>query len=286
MEIANAEAMCIGHVCIPETYNKNIVPLQNETNHVTVDFRGINILKVDDEEFTITLYLWQTMFWKDPRLTVQSHSEDFHFEDDLGNHTATSLNIEIIDVIWFPKPMVHNLRSINTVNNRLSLVDQKFMWYSSLLEISIYCPMLFDDYPFDHHVCYFKMSSKGFGQKLIYQTNNVTTAETEVEYDRTGNLIKKLQNSDYRSEVNKLPEEERFFRWGMTKKDIHNTSLAGFEIELWRKYEKYIIYYYIPSGLLTITSTVCNYISRSQDPFLKIIFLIYIGYYDFCSWDL
>ena len=76
MEIATAETMCIGHVCIPEGYNKNIVPFQNQTNHVTLSFRAINILKVDDEEFTITLNLQQKIGWEEPRLTVQTHSED------------------------------------------------------------------------------------------------------------------------------------------------------------------------------------------------------------------
>ena len=258
MEIANAETMCIGHVCIPEGYNKNIVPFQNQTNHVTLDFRAMNILKVNDEEFTITLNIWHSMYWEDPRLTVRTHSEDLHFKDDSGTHEATPLNIEIIDLIWFPKPLVHNLRSINIIFSQLSFMDQKIMWYSSILEISIYCPMLFDDYPHDYHVCHFKMSNNGFEHKLVYNTNTVTSADygQNVEYDRTGHYITKLQNLDYQVELKKLPEDERFVRWGMTETDIHTIALAGFEIKLWRKFSKYFIYYYIPSGLLTITSIV------------------------------
>ena len=53
MKIVYANDECIGNVCIPNTYDKTVLPLQNEINDVKVDFKGIRILKVDDEEFTI-----------------------------------------------------------------------------------------------------------------------------------------------------------------------------------------------------------------------------------------
>ena len=53
IEFVNAEEECIGHICIPDSYDKTKLPLQNETNYVKVDFKGIRILKVDDEDFTM-----------------------------------------------------------------------------------------------------------------------------------------------------------------------------------------------------------------------------------------
>ena len=58
MKFVNADYRCIGHVCILDSYDKNIQPIQFETNNVNVNFKSIRILKVDDEEFTITLSLY------------------------------------------------------------------------------------------------------------------------------------------------------------------------------------------------------------------------------------
>ena len=41
----------------------------------------------------------------------------------------------------------------------LYLLDQKYITYNRDLEISLYCYMVFDNYPIDSHVCYFKMNS-------------------------------------------------------------------------------------------------------------------------------
>ena len=81
IEFVNAEEECIGHICIPDSYDKTKLPLQNETNYVKVDFKGIRILKVDDEDFTITLSFLLYMQWIDARLDVVNHSEDHSYKN-------------------------------------------------------------------------------------------------------------------------------------------------------------------------------------------------------------
>ena len=121
MKFVNADNKCIGNVCIPDGYDKTILPLQNETNHVKVDFKNIRILKVNDEEFTITLSYHLYMHWIDARLNVESHSEDVLYR----NTTFTPLNSIVMDKIWLPDPYIFDVKNIKSKPIKLYLIDQK-----------------------------------------------------------------------------------------------------------------------------------------------------------------
>ena len=113
--------------------------------------------------------------------------------------------------------------------------------------------MVFDNYPFDSHVCYIKVCSTSyFEDKVSYTTEPFMD---DYEIDLSGQHFKQLTVLDYEVELNKLPEKQSFIEMGR-QTDIIRTSIAGFEIKLCRKYKKYIIYYYVPSGLIAIFSCV------------------------------
>ena len=143
MKFANADPNCIGHVCIPKSYDMTILPLQNEINQIDINFINIRIIKVDDEESTITLSLWLQMYWKDSRLIVKSHSED----SSRNNHTFTPLNSAIINRIWVPAPYILDLKNIESKSRILYLKNENVIYHFSDLEIILYCPMVFDNYP-------------------------------------------------------------------------------------------------------------------------------------------
>ena len=110
IKFVNAEEECIGHICIPDSYDKTKLPLQNETNYVKVDFKGIRILKVDDEDFTITLSFLLYMQWIDARLDVENHSEDHSYK----NSTFTPLNSKVMNKIWLPVPYIFDVKNMNS----------------------------------------------------------------------------------------------------------------------------------------------------------------------------
>ena len=65
---------------------------------------------------------------------------------------------------------------------------------------------------------------------------------------------KKRTILDYHLQVKELKEEDLQWYWEGTNR---NYSLAGFEMKLKRHATKYIVEYYLPSGLFVITSWVC-----------------------------
>ena len=250
IRFVNANNKCIGHVCIPESYDKRILPLQNETNLVKVDFKGIRILKVDDEEFTITLSFLFYMNWIDARLNVLNNSEDFLYK----NKTFTPFNSEVMDKIWFPDPYIFDLQNIKSKPDTNFLIDQKYVVkIVDIKSITIYCSMVFDHYPLDSHICYFKVCSTNYLEDKVSYKNEPFMADHEI--DLSGQHFKQLTVLDYDVELSKLSEKYHFLELG-TQTDIKRQSIAGFEIKLQRKYKKYIIYYYIPSGLIAIISCV------------------------------
>ena len=250
IKIVNANDECIGNVCIPNGYDKTRLPLQNETNNVKVDFKGIRILKVDDEEFTITLSFLFHMSWVDARLNIQSHSEDVLFR----NKTFTYLNNVVMDKIWLPDPYIFDLQNIKSKPDTNFLMDQKYIiQIVDIKSITIYCSMVFDNYPLDSHVCYLKVCSTSYLEDQVsYKTEPFMD---DYEIDLSGQHFGQKTVLDYEVKLNKLPEEQSFIELG-SQTDILRNTIAGFEIKLSRKYEKYIIYYYVPSGLIAIISCV------------------------------
>ena len=115
------------------------------------------------------------------------------------------------------------------------------LFYSLELTVGFYCPMRFENFPLDSHVCHFQVGSYA-------NINTIMKFKTKIlEYESSErNAI-----LDYNVEVQPLPEDKQTYVW-----HIGNLSLAGFSIKLKRNVFKYIIQYYLPSSLFVIVSWV------------------------------
>ena len=241
---------CIGLVCIPENYSNTVLPFQNQTNDIQVDFEMVRILKVSDHEYTITLLLILNMQWIEPRLKQISKDKRRFFN-----------NISVIelpkDLLWMPDTYIYDFHSIKnrgsgyTNFEKLYLLNESLIHYSTEVEIVIYCPMNFDNYPLDSHICHFKLGSYG------YNVDEVNFISRGITYAPTFGFYKQLVILDYNVELSQLPESQSGFVFE-TEFGPFSRSLAGFEMKLQRKTKKYIQYYYVPSGLLALISCVSS----------------------------
>ena len=66
---------------------------------------------------------------------------------------------------------------------------------------------------------------------------------------------------DYHLNVKELEGRDLYWYWEGTKE---NYSLAGFEMNLQRHSTKYIVDYYLPSGLFVVTSWVYDFTLANQ----------------------
>ena len=102
--------------------------------------------------------------------------------------------------------------------------------------------MAFDTYPLDQHVCDFKLgSSKMDSSKINYTLSSLTFHKDE-----------QVSLLDYTPEVHPLPDFKKLW----TEYGNLTWYSTGCEIRLNRNVKKYIINYYIPSGLLVLVSWV------------------------------
>ena len=245
---------CVGLVCIPENYSKSVLPFQNQTNDIQVDFQLVRILKVSDHEYTITLLLQLDMRWIEPRLKPISRDKR-----RLVN------NISVIDLpkdlIWMPDIFIYDFHSIKNRGSgyidfeKVLLLNESLIQYINVMEIVLYCPMKFDSYPLDSHICHFKLGSYGYNvDQVKFKSGNIN-----IQY-RISGIFRQLTVLDYNVELSQLPKSQSGFLFETEFGPI-SRSLAGFEIKLQRKTKKYIQYYYVPSGLLALISCVSTLIS-------------------------
>ena len=104
--------------------------------------------------------------------------------------------------------------------------------------------------PLDSQTCYFKMMCVDYiDDKSIFKTTMIKSIEESPSNRQLH--FKKLDVLDYHVEFYHLTKKHSVYE----SKGL-NRTIVGFEIKLLRKYGKYIIYYYIPSGLIAIISCV------------------------------
>ena len=123
-----------------------------------VDFFGINILKVNDYDSTVSIILLMHLQWFDPRLQFGMDFSEADYREFIALPKTLS------DKLWMPDVTImgvntlekHDLMGRKSDEN-LVLVNGRYVAYSREIEVSIYCPMNFDLYPMDSHNCPFRL---------------------------------------------------------------------------------------------------------------------------------
>merc|ERR1712241_265064 len=125
----------------------------------------------------------------------------------------------------------------------LWIVEEKELFYNTLSHITFMCPMRFNKFPLDSHICSFWVGSTNFDEtKMTFELGRLT-------YDKEG------QNPvlDYITTIEELPDSEKIYEYAGSNQRF---SITGFRIVLKRHSSKYLFIYYLPSTLFVITSWV------------------------------
>ena len=92
------------------------------------------------------------------------------------------------------------------------IIDGKDVFYNQFAQVTFLCPMRFERYPLDEHICKFRVGSTNM------DINYMRFGETTVTYDEgSRNTI-----LDYQVEARKLREEDRILTYQGT-----NYSVTG-----------------------------------------------------------
>ena len=233
--VLSNEQYCVEGVCIPANYSRLTRPMIDSTNQIQVDFANMKILKVDDQECTITVSLWIYLTWVEPRLIIPNEVP-----------TYVSLDESFFSQLWKPDVYFYHLKDIKQHSffhdfEGLYFVNNSLL-YNGEYEIAFYCRMIFEKYPLDEHVCDFKLTSFSYDSSVI----NFTLNKLLFEESQQVSLL------DYAITVDHLPQAKR----GIGEYGSLVWEAAGCEIRLERNIRKYVVNYYVPSGLLAMVSWV------------------------------
>ena len=226
------------------------------TNEIIVYFENILILGINEKESTITMKLSFSLNWKEPRLTISSNATKD--EIDLLKFSGISLPNEFTNYLWLPDAYIEYVRRITKFN--LIHDYQTFfygLWYDydknwigwlgykNEVEIELFCGMTFESYPMDEQICQFLIGSEEYlelsGQH--FSINRVSFLESSEQVALQG----------YKLEIKKLSESEEST---YDSNDEMHFQRTGFAIKFHHNFWKYLMNYYIPSGILVIFSWV------------------------------
>ena len=93
---------CAGNICIPSSYNQWEKPISDDIIEIGVDIEVLQIIEIDDFEFSITLVMYLNLYWNEPRI--------------LNNQTDgifRPVDLSLLKDLWVPDIYIYNLKSIS-----------------------------------------------------------------------------------------------------------------------------------------------------------------------------
>ena len=235
--------------CIPFDYNKDIEPwkyraMTNSTLpwYYEFYFHIFDIQEVNDLQQTITLDLYFDTRWFEPRLETNSTAEDWVNEESVKGFI--SIPLKNLENLWFPDLEIYRMieyKSQNVVKPMASLKINKMgiFRHNARVKITLSCHMDFKQYPFDSHLCIYKVGS-------FYNHRETVDCKSTFFYSQENQ-----RSLQYMAKVIKLPNAHH--KYVYLEKDW---ATCGFGIELKRIKVQILFQVYVTTVLLVITSWI------------------------------
>jgi len=259
---------CVADYCLPNEYNPLELP-SSERQDVQINLEVLDVLRVDDKKFSLSLSLYFGVVWKEHRLLLPPPG---------SNNSGASwlpIDLDFMRHLWVPNVFVYNLVQFTAVDclDKLAglwILKENELFFNQYSQVTFMCPMRFDRFPLDEHKCKFMVGSTNYDDTRMKFDNY------KLDYDPSaGNTV-----LDYKIDIKPMKEADRILQYG----DAGNYSLCGFEMTLTRNAAKYLYIYYLPSGLFVVVSWVSFLIPPEVVPgrmaLLVTLFLVLINIFN------
>ena len=253
--------------CVPEIYNKGTLPSPDEPINITVVVNLVDIINVDDNDYTITFTAEISITWLESRLKLNLNSSKWLKDRD--GVKWTDVDLKYLDVFWMPSLDILNVKkfeihSILETQGFVELYEDKRLWYEIPVDITLHCPLFdFQRYPFDTQACEFYIGSYiyesdtvMFSGKVFYNLANQRKLQYQVKEITALSFEEGLIN--YTSYYNSLS--------GKQSNEILTYSHFGVKMAFERKLQQHILCTYLPSFLLVLCSWIGFLINPDKVP--------------------
>ena len=248
--------------CENEDYLKHINPDYPNPTTVYLDIIIRNILDVNEEKHLIDLVAYANYDWKDTRLDIKSI---------LDGQVAKYTDEEMNDV-WYTGIVYSNAVTANKRFKYYTATKKNgIVWFkvTGLFKFKITCEMDFSSFPFDAHVCYWKIRS--YYENIKTETLKIRHLHIEAQLDEA------TESKPISSQTKIIPF---YFQINFGIEDIEyfsgeNKSIIFVPIHFTRKSEgryQMISSYFVPTGLFATLSLV-SYLIKPEIVSSLVIFI-------------
>ena len=177
---------CVLGWCLPLDYQKLESPIPDGAVHVDIDVEILDILSINDKEFSITMSMYFSVQWREGRIVTNNTIEP-------GSWYPISL--EFLNEIWIPNVFIYNLKSFQNVAVLKKLAGVWIIggtggtdvFYNQFTTVTFMCPMRYEKFPLDSHICKFRVGSTNM------DINYMRFGETTVGYDDSSRYMHIIQ---------------------------------------------------------------------------------------------
>ena len=109
----NNSGKCVLGWCLPQGYQKLESPRPDSPVNVDINVEILDILSVNDKDFSITMSMYFSVMWQESRIVTKNEIEPGFWYP---------VSLEFLDYLWTPNIFIYNLKSFNSakVLNRLA----------------------------------------------------------------------------------------------------------------------------------------------------------------------
>lgn len=236
--VCNRNRMGDHPFCIPDDYNKDMIPSSEGPLEIFVDIFIFEVSKINDIELTMTFELYFDLMWRENRFVINETS------DKWGPDGSFMGSTNFVSSLWLPDIQIYKCkqfkkRQIVTDVAGLIIMKDKNLLYTVSTEVVVDCPMKFSGYPLDHQSCKFLVGS------YIHDNTQITFS------GRFRHDIDNQRAQQYIIECTELDQNDTFIFW------MNRTySQTGFQVEMMRRRTPVLLQVYLPSGLFVIVSWI------------------------------
>jgi hypothetical protein len=251
--------------CLDTDYNKEILPVSNNSMNVSVLVHLIDVTEVNDSEETITLIMLLAVSWIDPRLKLNTSSSAWISAGEQSKYSS----MDWLNYIWKPDLDMLNVkrfkvREIIESQGSLTLYSNKRFWYEIPVEVTLGCPKFdFRKYPFDEQTC-----SVCLGSFQYDVTKNRYIGK--VEYERIHQRILQYEVTEIKalSYEEGLVNYKEYFISEDGGMEYQNATYSHFAVKMTftRLIRPHLMEVYLPSLLLVFSSWLGFLIEPSSVP--------------------
>ena len=94
----------LGEVCLTQDYNKLVRPFNNQTMDILLDFEILQIVEVNDHDFSINFVMYFGITWDEPRIVMNSTNPELYH----------SIDLEFFNSLWVPDIYFYHLKSTSS----------------------------------------------------------------------------------------------------------------------------------------------------------------------------